>query len=199
VLTLAHRFPQLAPLTRIDVERVTFDTAVLQHPELSGVEDQRGARWGREIRAYVLHKFGRRCAYCKGTTGPFELDHVLRRSRGGSDRVSHLALACRPCNQANADRTAAEWGHPEVEAQAKARLRDAAAVNATRSALCNALQALGLPLTTWCSGPMAMPVHCMGAASAVLPSWHDDRGYRAQRSVHWGLAGIYACSVLSPS
>src|SRR5262249_47093096 len=152
VLTWARRFQRLIPLTRIDIERAAFDTALLQHPGLSGVEDQRGELWGWEVRVYLLEKFGRRCAYCKRITGPFELDHVLPRSRGGSDRVSNLALACRACNHAKDDRTAAEFGHPEVEAQAQAPFKDAAAVNATRYALCDALQSVRLPLATWTGG-----------------------------------------------
>ena len=48
--------------------------------------------------------------------------------------------------------TAAEWGHPEVEAQAKAPLKDAAAMNASRYALVEALHVLGLPIGTWSGG-----------------------------------------------
>jgi hypothetical protein len=61
-------------------------------------------------------------------------------------------LACHPCNTKKGIRTAAEWGYPEVEAQAKAPLKDAAAVNSTRYALCVALDSLGLPLSTWTGG-----------------------------------------------
>jgi hypothetical protein len=39
-----------------------------------------------------------------------------------------------------------------VEAQAKQPLRDAAAVNATRYALCDALGTLGIAITTWSGG-----------------------------------------------
>ena len=66
--------------------------------------------------------------------------------------MSSLALSCHDCNAAKGNRTAAEWGHPEVEAQAKASLRDAAAVNATRYALMDELRQLGVPLTGWSGG-----------------------------------------------
>jgi len=154
VLTWARRFQRLVPLTRMDIERVKFDTALLQHPELRGVEYQRGELFRWEVCAYLLEKFGRRCACCRHTTGPFELDHALPRSRGDSDRASNLALTCRPFNQARGDQTATAFGHPEVQAQAQAQapMRDAAAVNATRYALCDALRARGLPLITWSGG-----------------------------------------------
>ena len=83
---------------------------------------------------------------------PFELDHIRPRSRGGSDRVSNLCLACRDCNAAKGNRTAGEFGHPEVEAQAKAPLKDAAAVNVTRFALVERLRSLNLPISAWSGG-----------------------------------------------
>ena len=61
-----------------------------------------------------------------------EIEHINLRSRGGSNRISNLTLSCRPCNEKKGNQTASEFGHPEVEAQAKKPLRSAAAVNATR-------------------------------------------------------------------
>jgi stalled ribosome alternative rescue factor ArfA len=140
------------PLTRVEVERVKFDLQQLQNPEISGVAYQRGNLWGWEVRSYVLHKFQHRCAYCHTSAVPMELDHVLPKSRGGTDRVSNLVPACHLCNSEKGNRTAAEWGHPAVEVQAKAPLKDAAAVNATRYALCDVLRTLGLPVGTWSGG-----------------------------------------------
>ena len=152
MLTLSRRLLGWAPMSRIEVERVKFDTASLQNPEVAGVEYQRGELFGWEIRAYVLEKFGHRCAYCHTERGPFELEHILPRARGGSSRVSNLALSCHDCNLAKGGLTAAEWGHLEVEAQARTPLRDAAAMNANRYALVEALQSLGLPSLTWSGG-----------------------------------------------
>ena len=129
-----------------------FDLHLIQNPEVEGVAYQRGELFGWEIRSYLLEKFGRRCLYCGRQHMPFELDHVVPRSRGGSDRVSNLVLSCHDCNQRKGDRTAAEFGHAEVEKQAKQPLKDAAAVNATRFALGEALRALGLPLGFWSGG-----------------------------------------------
>jgi hypothetical protein len=44
------------------------------------------------------------------------------------------------------------FGYPEIQAQAKQPLRDAAAVNATRWALFHRLKAMGLPLETGTGG-----------------------------------------------
>lgn len=152
VLIWAQRYCRWTPLSRIEVERVKFDLALLQNPELSGVEYQRGELFGWEVRSYLLEKFGHRCAYCGRGGMPFELDHLLPRSRGGSNRVSNLVLSCQDCNRAKGNQTATQFGHPEVEARARQPLRDAAAVNATGYALVEALYVLGLPIRTWSGG-----------------------------------------------
>ena len=51
-----------------------------------------------------------RCNGCK-TEFPFrvfEVDHVIPRSRGGSDHISNLQLLCTHCNKTKGDRTMAE-------------------------------------------------------------------------------------------
>lgn len=152
VVQWSRRYGRLAPVERIEVEHVKFDTRLLQNSEKDGVTYQRGELAGWEVRAYLLEKWGRRCGYCGQTNVPFELDHLHPRSRGGSDRVSNLVLACHKCNAARGNRTAAEFGHPEVEAHARQPLRDAAVMNATRYALVEALRGLGLPVGTWSGG-----------------------------------------------
>ncbi|MEU8036797.1 RNA-guided endonuclease IscB [Streptosporangium sp. NPDC049078] len=155
VLRLARR----APLTAVYVEKVSFDTHTLSAGRpLEGVEYQRGTLAGYEVREYLLAKWGRACAYCGASDVPLNLDHIHPRGRGGSDRVSNLALACIGCNQAKNATPIEEFlkGRPALLAkilkQAKAPLRDAAAVNATRWALWRALQATGLPVATASGG-----------------------------------------------
>ena len=49
------------------------------------------------------------CAYCGRKEGPFEIDHIMPWSRGGSDSRENLTLACRPCNRSKRDMTPEEW------------------------------------------------------------------------------------------
>lgn len=100
----------------------------------SGVEYQRGTLFGYEVREYLLAKYGHDCQYCHGKSKDpvLELDHIVPGSRGGSDRVSNLTIACHTCNQDKDNRTAEEYGYPEVQSAAKKPLKDAAALNSTR-------------------------------------------------------------------
>lgn len=152
VLTWVQRLSRWCAIDSISLELVKFDTQLLQNPDISSMEYQQGELAGYEAREYLLEKFRRRCAYCGTTNVPMEVEHIVPKSRGGSDRISNLTIACHACNQAKGDQTADEFGHPEVQAKAKAPLQDAAAVNATRWALYQRLVACGLPLETGSGG-----------------------------------------------
>ncbi len=126
----------------------------MEHADISGVEYQQGELQGYEVREYLLETWGRMCAYGGMTDGPFEVEPIVPKSRGGSNRVSNLTIACRRCNDAKGQKTAAEFGHPEIEANANAPLKAAAAVNATRWALVGSLKATGLPVECGTGGRM---------------------------------------------
>ena len=155
VVTWVERLARWCPIAAISFEAVRFDTQLLQNPDIAGIDYQHGTLAGTEIREYLLLKWGYRCAYCHQeatATNRWEIDHVDPHSRRGSDRASNLALSCHDCNQAKGNRTAQEFGHPEVQALAKAPLRDAAAVNSTRRALHQRLLAFALPVETASGG-----------------------------------------------
>ncbi len=75
----------------------------MQNPEISGTEYQQGTLYQYEVREYLLEKFNRTCAYCGAKDVPLEVEHIRPKSKGGSNRVSNLAIACVPCNQAKSN------------------------------------------------------------------------------------------------
>jgi len=152
-LTLVNRLRRLAPVGAITTELVRFDTQALENPEITGIEYQQGTLAGYEAREYLLEKWGRKCAYCEEKNVPLQIDHIVPRSKdGGSNRISNLTLACQRCNQDKGNTDVREFLKEQPErlklllATAKAPLRDAAAVNATRWALYRALVSTGLPV-----------------------------------------------------
>ncbi|MCZ6676543.1 MAG: RNA-guided endonuclease IscB, partial [Candidatus Poribacteria bacterium] len=124
----------------------------MQNPEISGTEYQQGELFGYEVREYLLEKYSRTCAYCGVTDVPLEIEHILPKSRGGSNRVSNLTIACTDCNLKKGNQTAEEFGYPQVQAQAKRPLKDTAAVNATRWKLYEQLQSTGLSVEVGTGG-----------------------------------------------
>jgi len=150
--TWVKRLMRLSPIQSISQELVRFDIQLMENPEISGVSYQQGTLAGYEVREYLLEKWNRKCAYCGNRDVPLETEHIRPKSRGGSDRISNLTLACRSCNEKKNSRTVEEFlkGKPEILkrilAQSKAPLKDAAAVNATRWTLFERLKAVGLPV-----------------------------------------------------
>ena len=148
-ISWVRRLSRLAPVDAISQELVRFDLHLMQNPEISGVEYQQGELAGYEVREYLLNKFNRCCTYCGAKGVPLEIDHVIPRAHGGSNRVSNLCLACTRCNQSKGARPIEAFlAHkPELLTrilhQLKTPLKDAAAVNSTRWALANALKADG--------------------------------------------------------
>ena len=157
-LAWVNRLCRLAPVTGIAMELVRFDLQAMENPEISGVTYQQGTLAGYEVREYLLEKWHRCCAYCGASNIPLEIDHIHPKSQGGSDRISNLTLACRECNQAKGHQPVDAFlaDNPQrrqrIQAQAKAPLKDAAAVNSTRWALYRPLQATGLPVITGSGG-----------------------------------------------
>ena len=159
-----NRLSKWAPVTSLAMELVRFDTQIMQNPGISGAEYQQGTLAGYEVREYLLEKLNRKCAYC-GTGGVLlNIDHILARSKGGTNRVSNLTLSCRNCNESKGSENVETWCKrrfgeqsgkkiaSKVTAQAKAPLNDAAAVNSTRWALWRALKNTGLPVSVGTGG-----------------------------------------------
>jgi len=152
VLTWVYRLSRYALISAIRMELVCFDMQLMENAEITGIQYQQGTLQGYEIREYIVEKWNRTCVYCGKQDIPFEIEHVIPRAKGGSDRVSNLVLACKPCNDAKGtqDITVFLKKKPEVlkriQAQLKQPLKDAAAVNTTRWALFERLKATGLPV-----------------------------------------------------
>ncbi len=114
-LRLIEKLKEVLPITKVIVEVSAFDTQKLQNPEIKDVEYQQEELQGHEVIEYLLEKWKHKCAYCGKDNLPLEIEHIIPKSRGGSDRVSNLTLACHKCNQNKGDKTAAEFGHPEIQ------------------------------------------------------------------------------------
>lgn len=168
--TWVRRLKALTPVSAAQVETVRFDTQRLEHPDIAGVEYQRGTLLGEEIRQYLLARHGHTCAYCRGHSGDPVLnrEHVLPKALGGTDRVANLVIACRACNEAKGKLHPDQWvaqlrgtgrrvdriradNMAQIWTGWRPSLKDAAAVNATRYAIGDAVKGV-IPETRFASG-----------------------------------------------
>jgi len=143
--TWTQRLIRWTPITHLVIEHVKFDTQLMADAEISGIEYQQGTLQGYEVRQYLLEKWDRRCAYCGRDNRPLTIDHIIPRSRNGSNRILNLTLACQPCNQDKGSRTAAEYGFPDLQPSTLG-LQAAAITNTIRWQLVDALKTTKLPI-----------------------------------------------------
>lgn len=167
VLNTVNKLIRWLPITAISTEHVKFDTQLMQNPDISGVEYQRGELYGYEVKEYLLEKWGRKCAYCGKENIPLEVEHVVPRNPKhgprGTDRISNLVIACKSCNKDKGNMQPQEWLEKlqrskrkldqvraknllKVIKKLKEPLKDAAMMNATRWALYRRLKGTGLPV-----------------------------------------------------
>lgn len=158
IITWVKRLSNFCPITGISQELVKFDLQKLENPEINGVQYQQRELQGYEVREYLLEKWNRQCTYCGIDDVPLEIEHIKPKSKGGSNRVSNLTLACRECNQVKGNREIEDFlsRKPDllkrIQSQAKQPLKDATAVNSIRWRLYESLKATGLPVETGSGG-----------------------------------------------
>jgi 5-methylcytosine-specific restriction endonuclease McrA len=152
VETWVKRLRAVCPITAISMELVRFDMQAMENPEIQGCEYQQGTLVGYELREYLLEKWGRACSYCGKKDLPLQIEHIQAKANGGTNRASNLCLACEACNLAKGTQNMTVFlaKKPDlirhILAQAKAPLKDAAAVNSSRWALFERLKATDLPV-----------------------------------------------------
>ncbi len=100
----------------------------------------------RQRRRYRKPRFQNRQRQAGWFPPPLGARVDLLKSRGRTNRVSKLVLACEPCNLWKNALAAEEFGYPEIQAQAQNPLKGAAMMNATRWRLYGRFKATRLPV-----------------------------------------------------
>jgi 5-methylcytosine-specific restriction endonuclease McrA len=131
-IKVINKVREILPISEIVVEVSSFDTQKMQNPEIKSIEYQKGELQGYRVKEYLLEKWGRKCAYCKKTNVPLEVEHIIPKSRGGSNRVSNMTISCKKCNQNKGNKTAEEFGYPKIQEKAKKSLKEIAFMNSVR-------------------------------------------------------------------
>jgi 5-methylcytosine-specific restriction endonuclease McrA len=186
VVTFVKRLLRFCSIRLLSLEMATYDMQKMQRNETTGNEYQPGTLHTYEVKQHLLEKFHRKCVYCKKTGVPLQVEHVVPLARGGTNRLSNKTLACQPCNQKKANKTAEEFGFPRVQKQAKTPLKTVAAINSTRLALHRQLLIFGLPVETGTTGRTKYNRHRLGLPKAP---WTDAAAVGASTPAALSVSG----------
>ena len=152
ILTNVKHLRDLFPISKVLIESCKFDPRLMWDEGVSGKEYQESERGRMQVREYVLQRDRRTCQYCGTRKGRIEVDHVVPRSKNGSDRVSNLVTSCRKCNRKKDNRSLAEFlkrkpaGLKKIEAQLKRSLSSASHMNYLMHLLRRRLEGMGVPV-----------------------------------------------------
>lgn len=109
--TWVKRLSRWINIKNASVEAVRFDTQLLDDPDIEGRQYQQGTIAGTEVKEYLLVRHLHTCQYCGGASGDpiLEIEHMNPKSRGGSNSIRNLTIACHTCNQLKGSLTPDEW------------------------------------------------------------------------------------------
>ena len=91
------------------IENVSFDVAQMSSDNyLIGPEYQQGNLYNKNLREFIFSKTKGRCSYCGAQAT--EIDHIISKSKGGSNSTYNLTPACRSCNKKKSNLSLKEFG-----------------------------------------------------------------------------------------
>lgn len=68
----------------------------------------------KSVRQAVMERDGSACVYCSSVMS-IGIDHRIPVSRGGTDEIDNLCVACGPCNSSKGSQTVEEWISSRLE------------------------------------------------------------------------------------
>ena len=109
VINFIKKYKKLLNIAQIEIEKVSFDTAQMSSEiELYGVDYQQGPLYQNKLRDFIFSRSNGKCSYCGKQAQ--EIDHIVPRSKGGTDSVNNLTATCRSCNEKKSNLTLKAFG-----------------------------------------------------------------------------------------
>ena len=97
IINITHKLSKYIPLSNVAIERVSFDTSEMTNGELHGTQYQNGDLKNTKLRTFIFKKYNNKCVYCEDTN-KLETEHILSKSKDGTNSTKNLVLSCRKCN-----------------------------------------------------------------------------------------------------
>lgn len=119
---IIKRLSKIIPISEIKVEVGQFDTQALQNPDIQGIEYQNGEMKGFDsVKEYVKIRDKFKCHYAElrpdiSCSDKLTVDHIIPRSRGGTNNPSNLVCCCEAHNIAKGNMSYKEFTGKELPA-----------------------------------------------------------------------------------
>ena len=109
VINFIRKYKKLLNIVKVEIERVSFDTAQMSSDvELYGIDYQQGSLYQTKLRDFIFSRSNGKCSYCGEKAS--EIDHIVPRSKGGTNSVNNLTATCRACNEKKSNLSLKDFG-----------------------------------------------------------------------------------------
>ena len=109
VINFIKKYKKLINIDKVMIENVSFDTAQMTaNNNLIGTDYQQGPLYDTNLREFIFSKTNGRCSYCGAEAE--EIDHIVPRSKGGTNSTFNLTPACKSCNKLKSKLSLKEFG-----------------------------------------------------------------------------------------
>ena len=136
VINFIKKYKKILNINKVLIERVSFDVAQMtSDTKLWGVAYQQGPLYQTKLKSYLFKKCNGRCVYCGNKAE--EIEHIVPKSKGGTDSPYNLVIACKKCNKLKGKSSLKEFGElmnkDYSHLEPKKLPRDASIVQAARN------------------------------------------------------------------
>ena len=151
VINFIKKYKKFLNINKVMIENVSFDVAQMSSDiKLYGVGYQQGPLYQKELRSFIFNCSNGKCVYCGAKAT--EIDHVIPRSKGGTNSTYNLVASCRACNQIKSNLSLKEFGKIMNKDYSHLKLRklpkDAAIVQIARNYMVKEITKLVSDTTT---------------------------------------------------
>lgn len=152
VINFIKKYKKLINLNKVMIENVSFDTAqITSDTKLWGSDYQQGNLYQTKLRSFIFSRSDSKCVYCGAKAE--EIDHVVPRSKGGTNSTYNLVAACRRCNEKKSNLTLKAFGklmsRDYSHLEPKKLPKDAAIVQSARKYMIKEIAKLVSDTTTY--------------------------------------------------
>ena len=110
IINTVNKISKYIPLTNVAIESVSFNTSEMtEGKKLYGAEYQEGNLKDKKLRTFIFEKYNNSCVYC-GNNEQLEVEHIISKSKGGTDSTRNLTLSCRKCNEQKNNLSLVQFG-----------------------------------------------------------------------------------------